>query len=159
VKIYVLRHAIAEPRRPGLAEAKRQVTKEGEEKLARVLATARRAGVAPSLILTSPFLRALRTAELAAEALHSGPPATTEALLPASSPEAVWQEIRAHREERALMLVGHEPLLSRAVSRLLGASWTLVTLRKGALALVEVEEFGDQPRGSLQWLLTAKLAR
>src|SRR5579863_1219244 len=53
------RHAESEPAPPG----------EGRDKLRRVLKRARAAGVAPSLILSSPYKRALETAEVAADIL------------------------------------------------------------------------------------------
>jgi phosphohistidine phosphatase SixA len=63
VQIYLLRHGIAENSTP---DSDRALTPEGREKLRRVLARARDADVAPSLILSSPYRRALETAEIAA---------------------------------------------------------------------------------------------
>jgi phosphohistidine phosphatase len=111
------------------------------------------------LILTSPYARAAQTAEMAAEILACKKAVVhTDALLPGSSPQAVWEEIRGHREETSILLAGHEPLLGQAASFLLGASWVLVELKKGALVSIGIDEFNRQPRGLLRWLLTPKLA-
>lgn len=159
MEIYILRHGIAETGRPGYADEKRALTKEGAEKLRQVLAVARGAKAAPGLILTSPYRRAVETAEIAAEVLQPKQSILrTEALVPSSSPEAVWKEICVHQREEAILLAGHEPLLSQTASYLLGAPWVLLELKKGALARVDIAEFGKQPRGLLQWLLTPKLA-
>ena len=40
MEVYLLRHGIAENRRPGRADAERKLTDEGKEKLRRVLARA-----------------------------------------------------------------------------------------------------------------------
>lgn len=159
MQIYLLRHGIAEDARAGTSDGDRALTKEGVEKLKKVLNVAREAGVSPSLILTSPLRRAVETAQVAAEVLGTKQPLVrTEALVPSASPEAVWGEIRAHRTEKAILLASHEPLLSGTLSYLLGSSRVLVELKKGALVRIDTSEFGAAPRGLLQWLLTPKLA-
>ena len=73
-----------------------------------------KAGVAPTLILTSPYRRALQTAEIAAEVLdYKGELLRTKALEPGSEPPMVWEEIRVHKDESSILLAGHEPLFSR----------------------------------------------
>jgi phosphohistidine phosphatase len=159
MEIYILRHGIAEDHRPGRADEKRTLTDEGRKKLRLVLGRARAAGVAPSLILTSPYARALETAEIAAEVLgYRGTVVRTDALVPGSLPDAVWNEIRGHNEEDSVLLAGHEPLLSQTAAYLLGASGFVIDLKKGALLRIDLDEFSRQPRGVLQWLLTPKLA-
>jgi phosphohistidine phosphatase len=158
MQVYILRHGIAEERRPGRADARRALTPKGRERLSQVLDLARRAGVKPSLILTSPYVRAAQTAEMASQILKCKNVVRAEALLPGSSPEAVWEEARSRPAEKAILLAGHEPLLSQTAGFLLGSAQPAVELKKGALASIEVEAFGPQPRGVLKWLLTPKLA-
>ena len=71
MQIYLLRHGIAENASPGQPDSERALTAEGREKLRRVLKRARSAEVNPGAILSSPYKRALETAEVAAEALDS----------------------------------------------------------------------------------------
>lgn len=158
MEVYLLRHGIAEVRRPGRADEKRVLTEKGRERLRAVLEVARNAGVSPSLILTSPYPRAAQTAEMAAEILGCKKVVPTKALLPGASRETVWEEIRAHREETGILLAGHEPLLGEAASFLVGAAWVLVEMKKGALVAIDIDRFDGQPRGLVHWLLTAKLA-
>ena len=159
MEVYLLRHGIAEARRAGRTDAERKLTEDGKRKLRQVLARARAAKAEPSLILTSPLTRAVETAEIAAEVLrYQGAIVPAEALLPSSSPRAVWRELGAHAGERAVLLAGHEPLLSETASYLLGASRVVVEVKKGALLRVDLEITSGEPRGVLQWLLTAKLA-
>ncbi len=67
MEVYILRHGIAEKTRAGGSDAERALTQEGRQKLRQVLRLARSAEVNPSLILTSPLVRAVQTAEVAAE--------------------------------------------------------------------------------------------
>lgn len=159
MEIYLLRHGIAEDAGPGGSDARRALTGEGREKLRRVLGRARGAAAAPSLILTSPLLRARQTAEIAAEALgYDGELVESGALAPQGTPRGVWEEICARRSSPALLLSGHEPLLSRVVAFLLGTPALQVEMKKGALVRIDVEAFGSEPRGVLMWMLTPKVA-
>jgi len=159
MQIYLLRHGIAEDGRPGQRDGERALTDEGGKKLRAVLKRAREAGVEPSLIITSPYRRAVETAEIAASVLgYKGELLRTNALEPQSTPEAVWEELRLHSEETQVLLAGHEPLFSVLAAFLLGAPPVLVDFKKGALLRVDVDSMGAQPRGVLRWFLAPKLA-
>src|SRR5580692_12464857 len=159
MEIYLLRHGIAEDAPAGQPDSERALTSDGRKKLRNVLRTAVSAGVAPSLVLTSPYKRALQTAQLAAEILdYKGDLLRTKALEPGSSPKTVWDEIRVHKDEPRILLAGHEPLFSRLTAYLLGSPNLLVDFKKGAIACVELERFPAEPHGVLRWLLTSKLA-
>ena len=159
MEIYILRHGVAEEPQAGQPDADRVLTPDGRKKLRNVLRSAASAGVAPSLILTSPYKRALQTAQLAAEILeYKGDLLRTQVLEPGASPKAVWDEIRVHKDEAEILLAGHEPLFSRLTAYLLGSPTLQVDFKKGAIACVEMERFGAEPHGVLRWMLTSKLA-
>ena len=159
MEIYILRHGIAEDAPAGQPDAERALTSDGRKKLRAVLRTAAGAGVAPSLILTSPLKRALQTAQIAAEILeYQGELLRTRTLEPNSSPKAVWDEIRVHKDEARILLVGHEPLFGRLMAYLLGSPELQVDFKKGALACIELDRFPAEPHGVLRWMLTSKLA-
>jgi phosphohistidine phosphatase len=159
MQVYLLRHGIAEEARPGKSDADRELTAEGRRRLREPLQLAFQAGVQPTLILSSTLVRALQTAEIAAQALHyKNEVLQTEALLPNSQPERMWDEIRVHRDERELMLVGHDPLFSQAAGYLLGAPELQIDFKKGAILRLDFEAFGPKPRGVLRWFITSKVA-
>jgi phosphohistidine phosphatase len=159
MQIYLLRHGIAENARPDQPDSERALTPEGRKKLREVLKTAKAAEVRPSLILTSPYRRALETAEIAATALgYQQKLLRTQALIPAGEPSAVWDELRVHKGESEILLVGHEPLFSQLTAFLLDAPSLLIDFKKGALVRVDMENFGARPRGILRWLLPPKVA-
>jgi len=158
MEIYLLRHGIAEDARAGEPDSDRSLTAEGKKKLRGVLRTASEAGVRPSLILTSPYKRALQTAQLAAEVLkYEGDLLRTRSLEPSSRPEGVWEEVRVHKDEPQVLLVGHDPLFSILTAYLLGCSGLQIDFKKGGLACVEVDKFASAPKGVLKWYLTPKL--
>jgi phosphohistidine phosphatase len=160
MEIYLLRHGIAESRSTSGRDADRRLTDEGRQKLHTVLASAQAAGVSPTLIVTSPYRRALETAEIAARELgYEGKLVRTEALTPEGTPQGLWQELREHRHEPSVLLAGHEPLFSSAVAYLLGSTREMVHFRKGALVRIDVESLGQEPTGVLQWMITPRLVR
>jgi phosphohistidine phosphatase len=159
MEIYILRHGIAEDAPAGQPDSERALTSDGRKKLRSVLRVAASAGVAPSLIMSSPYKRALQTAQIAVEILeYQGDLLRTKALEPNSAPKAVWDEIRVHKDEARILLVGHEPLFSRLMAYLLGSLDLQVDFKKGAIACIELDRFPAEPHGVLRWMLTPRLA-
>jgi phosphohistidine phosphatase len=159
MQIYILRHGIAEESSRSGRDADRELTAEGGKRVREVLRVARKAGVSPDVIITSPYVRAVQTAEIAAKELaYEDELVHAQALIPSSSPVSVWDEVRAHQVAPQVMLVGHEPLLSQAAVFLLNASAMQIDVKKGSVIRIDVDSFGPQPRGVLKWMLVPKLA-
>lgn len=158
MELYLLRHGIAEDQSSTGRDDDRELTPDGRKKLRDTLKVAANAGVKPSLLMSSPLVRAVQTAEIAAEMLaYKNNLAQTEALVPDSSPERVWEEVRLHREIDKVMIVGHEPLFSTTVAFLLASPALLVDFKKGAIVRIDFGGFGPQPRGVLRWMVVPKL--
>jgi phosphohistidine phosphatase len=156
MEILLLRHGIAENAGPGVPDPERALTPEGREKLRRVL---KQASVKPSLILSSPYRRAVETAEIAATVLgYSGKLLRTRALLPDASPFDAWDEVRAHKSEESVLLASHEPLMSGLAAFLLDSPALQVDMKKAALVRIDCERIGVEPRGILKWMLTPAVA-
>ena len=93
MEVYLLRHGIAEDAPPGKSDADRALTPEGRQKLRRVLGRARAAGVEPTLILASPYRRAVETAEVAVESLgYRGKVVQTAALAQRGAPGGLGRD-------------------------------------------------------------------
>jgi phosphohistidine phosphatase len=138
--IYLLRHGDSEDGSGD--DAARRLTRKGErqsEAAGRALATL---GVQIDACLSSPKVRALDTARIAAEQLD----VEVEAAEALRGGDFDPLELAAGRGE--VLLVGHEPDLSNAVATLTGAK---LKLRKGGVAAVE--------DGTLQALLTPRQLR
>lgn len=159
MEIYILRHGIAEDQADSGRDEDRALTSEGKKKLLMTLALAHHAKVKPDLVLTSPYKRALETAEIASEVLHlDGEKVSTNSLTPDGDPAAVWQELRTHKDAPSVLLSSHNPLVSRLTGYLLGVPNMAVDFKKGAIVRIDVDSFGPQPRGWLKWMITAKLS-
>jgi len=159
MELYLLRHGIADEHSDSGRDADRRLTDAGKEKLRRVLKRGKSAGVEPSLILSSPYKRALETAEIAAEELgYKGEIVRVGSLTPDSSPPSIWSTVRDYRDQPSILLAGHEPLFSATVAYLLGSTRSMVEFKKGALIRIDVEGFAAAPQGVLQWMITPKVA-
>jgi phosphohistidine phosphatase len=159
MELYLLRHGIAEDNSASGRDQDRALTEEGKHKLRKVLKRAKAAGVEPSLIISSPYKRAIETAEIAASELdYQGKILRSGSLVPDSSPPSLWSEIREHRDEPSVLLAGHEPLFSATVSWLLGSTHQMVEFKKAALVRIDIHSYSAQPQGVLQWMLTPKIA-
>jgi phosphohistidine phosphatase len=160
--LYVIRHAIAEDAQPGHDDADRALTGAGERKFRKAVRGMRELGWRFDRILTSPWQRAARTADLLAP-LGDGDPVVTELLCKAPTPEllAVLAEISGPIKPGAgTAIVGHEPWLGELVAWLafgdpkLGDS---LELKKGGVACLA----GSAVPGGmkLRAVLPAKLLR
>jgi phosphohistidine phosphatase len=124
-----------------------------------VLKRAHKAGVSPTLIISSPLTRAMQTAAIAAHELaYHSEIVRSDRLAPHASPPDLWSEIRAHRDEPSILLASHEPLCSATLAFMLGSTRAMVEFRKGALARIDFSTIGADPRGVLQWMLTPKVS-
>jgi phosphohistidine phosphatase len=159
MEIYLVRHGIAEDLPPGGKDADRALTPEGKRKLREVLLLAKAVDMTPEVILTSPYVRARQTAEIAAQLLHhKSKPVECRALIPGGDPREVWEDIRTHKDARAVLLSSHEPLTGYLIAFLLSAPNLIVDVKKGSVTRIDVEQLGPQPRGVLKWILTPKMA-
>jgi len=158
MELYILRHGIAEDG-SGIRDEDRELTPRGRDELCALLRLAARGRVQPSLILTSPLVRAVQTAEIAAlEFRYKGELLGTDTLIPEADPWAFWSELRLHRDQPAVLLASHNPLCSRLPGFLLSCPAMQVHFDKGAMARIDLDRLGAEPRGVLRWMLTPRFA-
>jgi phosphohistidine phosphatase len=160
MEIYILRHGIAVER--GTAgykkDADRPLTKEGKEKMQQIAEAMLALDLKFDLILSSPYTRAEQTAKIVAEEV--GQEVTfTDFLKPDGNPLELVREINDEKPQRVL-LVGHEPDLSRFVSLLIsGGTEAAIELKKGGLCKLTTDNLAFGQCATLNWLLTPKLLR
>lgn len=159
MELYLMRHGIADDSQPGQSDEQRKLTAEGKEKVLSVVRMARRGGLNPSLILSSPYVRAMQTAKLVAEVVHyEGDIVPCDSLVPHGSPEDVWRELRIHSDERAILVSSHEPILGQLISFVLNSPALQVEVKKAGITRIDVPGFRGVPRGILQWIITPKIS-
>ena len=158
--LYLLRHGVAVQRgTPGYKNDRlRPLTPDGRRRLDAVARGIKRLGVSFDVIFSSPLVRARETAELIARGLgldrhvstspHLAPDADTGRLL-------VEVETMLSRTSASVLLVGHEPDLSRLASVLVfGEEGGMIKLRKGGLVKLTAAEWRRGRRARLEALLT-----
>jgi phosphohistidine phosphatase len=162
MRITCLRHGVAQDRDDPESppDPDRQLTRKGAGRTREVARGLRALGVEPGVILTSPYLRAVQTAAIAAHGLgfDEGRVVQTEALLPDGDPKQVFAEL-LEIEADEVLLVGHAPNLDEVLAFALGGGREPVTrLKKAGAACVVVESLAA-PRGRLEWLLEPRALR
>jgi phosphohistidine phosphatase len=158
MELYLFRHGEAEDAPAGKPDSSRALTAKGVERSASIAKMARDAGVAPSLIVSSPYLRAMQTAEAAAKEFGwRGEIVQLPSLVPHGTPEGVWSDLRDFRGESAIVLAGHEPLMANLAAYLLDAPGLKVDMKKSAMIRIDMAGIGAAPRGVLRWMIVPKL--
>ena len=155
IQLYFLRHAHAgDPSSWEAPDAIRPLSEKGErqaDRMGRYLATV---GLAPDAVITSPKVRAARTAEIVA--MHLGVPVLTDPRLagPFGLDDLEAILVDAGSPVRPI-IVGHDPDFGTLVSLLAGA--TSIPMKKGALARIDIEGRLMPGGGTLRWLLPPDL--
>jgi phosphohistidine phosphatase len=157
VDVFILRHGKAEETGHG-GDAGRRLTKKGHDEIVAVADWMAGQGLAFDLIAASPFARAQETAAIVADVLDIPERLVTwKALVPGGDPDTVCHEINRHAGAGAVLLVGHEPLLSSLIGRIIAGDYGAgIIMSKGALAKIRNFSFTAHPSGELHWLVTAR---
>lgn len=117
MKLYLLRHATAVDIAP--TDAGRALSKRGEEEAARVGLALAKLGANLTHIASSPLLRARQTAAIVAQALQfRGPLEVLDELENGTPTALLLAAVKARREVREFLLVGHMPSLAGHLSDL-----------------------------------------
>ena len=143
-ELVLLRHGIAEPRQAGRDHPDRPLTAAGRQRTQLVMAALVQRGLRLDRLLTSPYRRALQTAELALEAGLSSALAVDERLEPGGALETVLTPF-----DGAIGLVGHEPDLGDLACGLLECPQGALVLKKAGVIQLR--------RSAGQWQLQALL--
>ena len=159
--VYLIRHGIAVDREaPNCPpDTQRPLTPKGIKKSEAAALGLRALGVKPDAVLTSPWLRALQTAEIFCETLEF--PAKkivrADSLKGTSAPADLLRELHSLKA-KVVLCFGHEPHLHLVISHVLHTSAKIAELKKAGLALLELER-AVPPQGTLVALYPASTLR
>jgi len=134
MRLYVMRHGIAEDGGPALADFDRPLSDAGRARLGGQCSALVRAGWTFDAILASPLLRAQQTAAMVADALSLS--FETDYRISLGAPVEAYLDVVRERSERRILCVGHQPDLAAVVFHLTGAR---VHMRKGTLADIDLK--------------------
>lgn len=129
--LHIVRHAEAVERTPEIPEEHRFLTRRGRRRFRKAAKSLATLDIKPDLILTSPLVRSVQTAEILSEALRYKRELVVAAQLsPGFRPEMLDELLKLHTQAKEIALVGHEPDLGLLAQALL-ATQTPCALPKG----------------------------
>jgi phosphohistidine phosphatase len=163
VEVYLVRHAAAFGRDPDRwpDDSERPLTPEGEEEFRLAARGLARLTSRVDAILSSPYQRAWRTAEILAELDAWPAPEPSPVLEPTLPPEKAAQELRSYTDAKSVVVVGHRPGLHELAAYLLtgdGAGME-IGIKKGGVACIRFDGAAEPGAGELRWLLTPEVLR
>lgn len=150
VTLCFLRHGASDPPESAPDEA-RQLTKDGRRALRRAGPLLHRLQLRPELLICSPRQRAIESAQILQAAGLGGHLVVDSRLAPGAAWADIARVLADHPGLERVLLVGHEPDLSRSIQLLTGAA--AVKLRAGGLCCVRFEESIEPGVGVLTLLL------
>ena len=163
MELYFLRHGIAADREEAqvAADAERPLTDEGIKKMTKAAEGMKKLGFSFDKIVSSPYVRARHTAEIAAEGIKfSGKIKFSESLTPESNFRLFSKLVNEFSENERVLFVGHQPTMGSFISELVtGANDFYFDMKKGSLCRVDLYPDINPIRGELKWLLTSKILR
>lgn len=153
--LILLRHGKAEDTHPQ-GDAARALVEKGRKQSRRAGQLLKALGFLPEIVLTSPLVRAVQTADdFCGEAGLPGP-VVQGWLACGCTPETAMAELTAFHDFKRVAIVGHEPDFSLFIQWMLGAYGSTIDMKKGALAVVRISP--PARHGTLLFLIPPKLA-
>jgi phosphohistidine phosphatase len=162
MRVIFFRHGIAHDRADPACppDPDRALTEDGRKKTKKAAKGLGIVGCKPTRIVTSPYLRARQTAEIAAETFGIAGDGilVSDSLLPHAAPYSVFHALRAFAHtDVEIICVGHSPHLDRALAlSITGDRVPVTSLKKAGAALLELDEL-PRPHGELVWLMPPKV--
>jgi phosphohistidine phosphatase len=157
LQLHFLRHADAgDPEAFQGDDAARPLSEKGELQAERLGSFLAEVGFQPDAIISSPKVRARRTAEVVGAAIGVGV-RLDDRLAGGFEPAAVDAILADAGNPQRPVLVGHDPDFSQVLGWLVNADG--LTMKKGAFARVDVRGTVADGRGTLRWLVAPDLLK
>lgn len=161
MNFYIIRHAIAfeEGAEEYEEDRERPLTEKGRKKMKQIANGLQTLGVDFDVILSSPYLRSLETAEIIASVFKMKKKiALSDNLMPMGDPELLLSEITEKYAVDSLALIGHEPQLSDLINMLVTGNAKMdITLKKGGVCRLLIDNLLQDRRATMDWLLTPRI--
>jgi phosphohistidine phosphatase len=160
LELYLIRHGAAAERGEDYPDdSKRPLTSAGLSRLRKEARALDAMNVGFDHIITSPLVRTRQTADVFVETLKAKPSLSlSDALAPAGTPTAVFQELVKHARKGRIALVGHEPNIGELAARLIGARLPM-EFKKGAICRIDFDVLPPKGIGQLRWFVTPRMLR
>ena len=149
--VYLIRHGIAmdreDPKCP--PDTERPLTPKGMKRSHAAALGLLAMKVKPDAVLTSPWLRAVQTAEIFCEVMgfSSKRISSSDALKGTATPAELLREL-AKLKAKVVLCFGHEPHLHLVIGQVLHTGARITELKKAGVACLELERISP-PQGQL----------
>jgi phosphohistidine phosphatase len=154
MELYLVRHGIAEDGGEGIRDGSRALTEKGRRRFQKTARAFGKLGRKLDLILTSPLVRAVQTAEILAREARHDEVSVLEELDPKFDADAVREALAKRSDKReTIALVGHEPQLSSVLAAFSGVPQSDLDFKKGAIVRIDVERVADGKPADARWWL------
>jgi phosphohistidine phosphatase len=158
MRVFIIRHAIAEDRGPGVVDDERRLTARGKRRFRGAARGLARLHPPPTAMVSSPLVRARQTARIAARA-WDGMEFTRDQALAGGGIEEVLALLARFPTDASVALVGHEPQVSELLAHLVGSrDAACLAFKKGGVAVVDLPE-GSASAGQLAAFLPPSVLR
>jgi phosphohistidine phosphatase len=160
--LYIVRHGIAidreDPKCP--ADPERYLTEEGVDKTRQVAKAIAALGIGADLMISSPYVRAMQTAEIFANALKYSKQKIrrSDLLLPGAESSALFRELAKDKQSSSVFLFGHAPHLDEFIAAALGSKHRITALKKAGVAALQLKRISP-PSAEFLWLATPRFLR
>jgi len=160
--LYIVRHGIAidreDPKCP--PDPERYLTGEGVDKTRQVAKAIAALGITADLLISSPYTRAMQTAEIFANALKYSKQKIrrTDLLLPGAESSTLFRELAKDKQSASVFLFGHAPHLDELIAAAFGSKHHLTALKKAGVAALKLKRISP-PSAEFLWLATPRLLR
>jgi len=161
MNLYIVRHGIAidreDPKCP--SDPERYLTEVGLKKTKEVARGFATFADVPDIFLSSPYVRAMQTAEIFADVvkISKSKIEQTELLLPGAEPALLFREL-SRKKTGSVICFGHAPQLDELIATAVGSKKDLTELRKAGVASLILSRVYPVA-GILEWLMTPKALR
>jgi phosphohistidine phosphatase len=164
MQLLVIRHAIAMDRdefaESGESDDRRPLTKAGAKRMRKAVTGLRDVVDRIDVIATSPYTRAVETAEIVSDEFSLGPAELSASLVPDVRFDEFEEWARPYADRNVVAIVGHEPHLSGLVTWLMtGSGDSRIELKKGGACLLDFDSNIRRGAGTLLWLMTPRQLR
>lgn len=155
--LYVVRHGEAVEANGELVDEWRYLTGKGAKSAEVAGSAIAEHGPKPRLIITSPLVRAVQTAQIMAQYANRKNDLIVSGLLQNGSDlDELAQFVRNQATAKRVMVVGHEPLLGSLVAALLGKHDSVQLAKSACVALKLKADAPDQPADFLWYLVPGR---
>jgi phosphohistidine phosphatase len=160
--LYIVRHGIAinrtDPQCP--PDPERYLTEDGLKKTRQAAEGVVALEAEPDLFLSSPYVRAIQTAEIFADVLHwaKSKIRRTGALLPGAAAAGLFKELAQEKRSKSVFAFGHAPNVDQLIALAVNSKQNITELKKAGVAALELRHISP-PAAKLLWIATPKLLR